>query len=120
MGGSATSLGAGTDPRLKPAAHEFEACLMKEFLKPLEKDALFDDGKDGSSDSPLMSFGSEALARAISDRGGFGIATKIIEQMEGKSRAGAGQPENSSYHERKKVTQDFWQRADNERGGEKG
>jgi Rod binding domain-containing protein len=28
-----------------------------------------------------MSFGSEALARAISERGGFGIATKIVEQF---------------------------------------
>ncbi len=39
--------GAKTDPRLKPAAHEFEACLMKEFLEPLQRDALFEDGKDG-------------------------------------------------------------------------
>jgi len=80
---------APLDPRLKPAAHEFEACLMKEFLEPLQHDALFSDGKDGDGDdagggsgSALMSFGSEALAKAISDRGGFGIATKIIGQLE--------------------------------------
>lgn len=91
------TVGAGgaegsTDPRLGPAAHAFEACLMKEFLKPLQKDALFDDGKGGvssdGSDNALMSFGSEALARAISDRGGFGIATRITEQLQGKSSAG--------------------------------
>jgi Rod binding domain-containing protein len=74
--------GQTSDPRLKPAAHEFEACLMKEFLQPLEHDALFDDKSDPNSgegsDSALMSFGSEALAKAISERGGFGIATKII------------------------------------------
>jgi len=74
--------GLSTDPRLKPAAHEFEACLMKEFLQPLQHDALFDDGKDDAggdgSGNALMSFGSEALARAISERGGSGIATKII------------------------------------------
>lgn len=82
-----------TDPRLKPAAHEFEACLMKEFLEPLQKDPLTDGGKDGAgsdgNDNALMSFGSEALARAISERGGFGIATRILEQLEGN--AGAGQ-----------------------------
>jgi flagellar protein FlgJ len=89
------ALGAGingitnstADPRLKPAAHEFEASLMKEFLEPLQHDALFaDDKKDGDSgagtgegsESSLMSFGSEALAKAISERGGFGIASKII------------------------------------------
>jgi Rod binding domain-containing protein len=90
--------GGRADPRLPSAAHEFEACLMKEFLKPLQKDALSDDGGDGSgsdgadssdgSNNALMSFGSEALARAISDRGGFGIATKIIEQLGAKPAAG--------------------------------
>ena len=55
---------------------------MKEFLQPLQHDALFDEGNDDASGegsgSALMSFGSEALAKAISERGGFGIATKII------------------------------------------
>jgi peptidoglycan hydrolase FlgJ len=74
------------DPRLKPAAHEFEACLMKEFLKPLQHDALFSDNKDGDdsgegSGGALMSFGSEALAKAISERGGFGIATRILDHL---------------------------------------
>jgi flagellar protein FlgJ len=92
MAGAGTTTGApgltagqAADPRLKPAAHAFEACLMKEFLEPLQKDALFDDPKDGEtgegSGNALMSFGSEALARAISDRGGFGIATKIIGHL---------------------------------------
>ena len=88
-GSSDAGTGAKIDPRLKPAAHEFEACLMKEFLKPLQGDALFDDGKDGASsdgsENALMSFGSEALARAISERGGFGIAAKIIGQLKGKA-----------------------------------
>lgn len=102
--GAATAAAAGTiapsqpDPRLKPAAHEFEACLMKEFLKPLEHDALFSDSKDGGNDddggegsgSALMSFGSEALAKAISERGGFGIAAKIIDHF--GQAGGSGKP----------------------------
>jgi Rod binding domain-containing protein len=72
----------GPDPRLKPAAHEFEASLMQELLKPLQHDPLFDSGTDAESaegsDNALISFGSEALAKAISDRGGFGIADKIL------------------------------------------
>jgi peptidoglycan hydrolase FlgJ len=88
----------GADPRLKPAAHEFEACLMKEFLEPLQHDALFagedkgggDQGGEGSG-SALMSFGAEALARAISERGGFGIAAKIIDHFgKGSSAARSG------------------------------
>jgi len=82
------------DPRLRPAAHEFEACLMKEFIEPLQHDTLFGDDKDGGSGedsgSALMSFGSEALARAISDRGGFGIAARILQHFGDKSGQPAG------------------------------
>lgn len=81
------------DPRLKSAAHEFEASLMEEFLKPLQHDPLFapdksdgsgsddDTDDDSGSSGALMSFGSEAMARAISERGGFGIATKILDHF---------------------------------------
>lgn len=101
IGGAAPATDAGAakplDPRLKPAAHEFEACLMKEFLKPLEHDALFDDGTDGNdidgSSGALMSFGTEALATAISERGGFGIADKILASF-GKQTGTA--PEKNS------------------------
>ena len=92
--GSADGAEAGIDPRLKPAAHSFEACLMKEFLEPLQHDALFDDGAgtgggEGGGNA-LTEFGAEALAGAISERGGFGIATKIIGQLgnQGSSKAG--------------------------------
>jgi Rod binding domain-containing protein len=92
------------NPKLKSAAHEFEASLMREFLKPLQHDSLFaPDKSDASGDSDddsddvqgssgaLMSFGSEAMAQAISERGGFGIATKILEHFrtEGKSSSPA-------------------------------
>ena len=91
----------GLDPRLAPAAHEFEASLMKEFLKPLEKDPLFgngtgQEGTDGSGGT-LMSFGTEALAQAISERGGFGIADKIIAHFEKQAettKAGGGGSEH--------------------------
>jgi Rod binding domain-containing protein len=82
---AANETGGNPDPRLKPAAHEFEACLMKEFLEPLQKDPLFSEGGEGAggeeSSNALISFGSEALAKAISERGGFGIATKILEHF---------------------------------------
>jgi peptidoglycan hydrolase FlgJ len=76
------------NPRLGKAAHEFEASLMEEFLKPLEHDSLFDEkseddsgnGGEGSTGA-LMSYGSQALATAISERGGFGIATKIMDHF---------------------------------------
>lgn len=93
VAGLGSTAPASMDPRLQPAAHEFEACMMKELLEPLQKDALAgDDGGDGGegSGNALTSFGSEALARAISDRGGFGIATKILEHFRHAKSAQAG------------------------------
>ncbi|HTX42213.1 MAG TPA: hypothetical protein VMD25_10330 [Acidobacteriaceae bacterium] len=82
---------SAADPRLKPAAHEFEACLMKELLEPMQHDALFGDDENSGegSDSALMSFGSEGLARAISERGGFGIASRILAHFAAESPAAA-------------------------------
>jgi Rod binding domain-containing protein len=79
------------DPKLERSAHEFEASLMTELLKPLqESDGLTGEDSDSGmgSEGALSGFASESLARAISDRGGFGIADRILHQLEpGKSGA---------------------------------
>jgi Rod binding domain-containing protein len=70
-------------PRLVSAAHEFEGQMLKELLKPLTE-----SGGLGGSDSGseiLGEFGSEALGKALSEQGGFGIARQIIAQL---SRSG--------------------------------
>lgn len=90
------------NPKLKSAAHEFEASLMQEFLKPLQHDSLFapdksdtlgDTGEDSDDDQgtsgALMSFGTEAMAKAISERGGFGIATKILDHFRTQPKTAA-------------------------------
>lgn len=82
----------GVDPRLKPAAHEFEASLMQELLKPMEKDSLFSqDNGDGMvmGDAGMdtwSSLGTQSLAKALSDAGGLGIATKMIAEVEAEAR----------------------------------
>ena|SRR5271166_912261 len=80
---AATTAGA-PQPRLVHAAHEFEAQMMQELLKPMTSgDGL--DGEDAESASgsggALGSFASESLGRALSDHGGFGIATSIVRQL---------------------------------------
>jgi peptidoglycan hydrolase FlgJ len=81
------------NPKLISAAHEFEASLMKEFLKPLQHDSLFADDASGDDDNTsgsaetLMSYGSEVMAKAISERGGFGIAKKIIAHLESTEKS---------------------------------
>lgn len=66
------------EPRLVRAAHEFEAQMMKELLKPMtEASALFADA-DGNETGVLGEFASESLAGALSAGGGFGIADRIV------------------------------------------
>jgi Rod binding domain-containing protein len=71
-------------PRLVHAAHEFEAQMMKELLKPMTSgnglDGEESDSASGSSGA-LGEFASEALGRALSDAGGFGIANSIVRQL---------------------------------------
>ena len=93
-GNAATS---AVSPKVKSAAHEFEASLMQELLKPMQRQSLFTDGADGEEDgddsqNALTSFGSEAMAKAISERGGFGIATKIIDHFEKSGETAATKP----------------------------
>ena len=71
-------------PRLVRAAHEFEAQMMKELLKSLSiSSSLTGDDEDSSSGSggALGEFASEALGKALSEQGGFGIANKIVRDL---------------------------------------
>ena len=91
---AATAVGAGGDtkqaapsPRLVHAAHEFEAQMMKELLKPMTAGNGLDGeaGEAAGSGSALGEFGSEALARGLSEQGGFGIANSIVRQLSSAS-----------------------------------
>jgi len=68
-------------PKLGNAAHEFEASMMKELMAPLASGGGDLDGDAEGSESALTSFAGEAMAKAISEHGGFGIATKILHQL---------------------------------------
>jgi Rod binding domain-containing protein len=71
-------------PRLVHAAHEFEAQMMKELLKPMSSgnglDGEESDSASGSSGA-LGEFATEALGRALSEQGGFGIASSIVREL---------------------------------------
>ena len=87
---SGSASAAAPQPRLVRAAHEFEAQMMKELLKPMTNDSAItgeqDDPSSGSGGA-LGQFASEALGRALSDNGGFGIAKQIVQEL---SAASAG------------------------------
>ncbi|MGD1063010.1 MAG: hypothetical protein ABR860_07085 [Terracidiphilus sp.] len=77
---------AAPSPRLVRAAHEFEGQMMQELLKPMTNgDAL--TGTDADKDSgagsggALSELASEALGQSLSERGGLGIANRIIQEL---------------------------------------
>jgi Rod binding domain-containing protein len=70
-------------PKLVTAAHEFEASMMKELMAPLTSsgDSLEGGEDTAGSESAITSFAGEALGKAISEHGGFGIANRILHQL---------------------------------------
>lgn len=81
---ASTSTGSATtpQPRLVKAAHEFEAQMMKELIKPMNSgDALTGEDDDSSSGNALGEYASEALGRALSEQGGLGLATHIVKTL---------------------------------------
>ncbi|MGA2216917.1 MAG: hypothetical protein ABSG51_02470 [Terracidiphilus sp.] len=79
---------AAPQPRLVRAAHEFEAQMMKELMKPLTNGSSLtgeEDGSDSGCGGALGEFATESLGRALSDQGGFGIAASIVKDL---SRSG--------------------------------
>jgi len=85
-----STAGTGTStvpqPRLVRAAHEFEAQMMKELMKPLNRGSSFtgsdeDEDQESGSGGALGEFASDALGRALSEGGGFGIAKGIVKQL---------------------------------------
>jgi flagellar protein FlgJ len=72
-------------PRLQQAAHQFEASMLQELLKPMQKESgLFKDGDDddgADSNSSLREYGTEVMARALSERGGLGISKMVLAKL---------------------------------------
>ncbi|MGC9291473.1 MAG: hypothetical protein ACP5EP_01950 [Acidobacteriaceae bacterium] len=76
-------------PRLRQAAVEFEANFLQELLKPMKEDPLFagsdgsggDDGEIGGSLGTIDSMGTQAMAEALANAGGLGIARQVLAKM---------------------------------------
>ena len=70
---------AVAEPRLTRAAHEFEAQMMKELIRPMTR---FDEkSEEEGSAGALTDFAGEMLGQSLSRAGGFGIANRIIADL---------------------------------------
>ncbi|MGD1107838.1 MAG: hypothetical protein ABR865_12405 [Terracidiphilus sp.] len=89
--GGPESAASTPSPRLEHAAHEFEGQMMKELLQPMVAGDALTGSENGDSDlgadsgsgstGALGEFASEALGQALSERGGFGIADRIVKEL---------------------------------------
>ena len=70
--------------KLVDAAQQFEASMLQELLKPMQHGRDSWGGEEKSDDSgsdTISSLGTEAIAKAISKGGGFGIARQIVSKV---------------------------------------
>lgn len=69
--------------KLVEAAQQFEAMLLQQMMKPFQEGEGLtgEQGGGGGSSSTLSSFGTEAVAKAISKGGGLGIARQIVAKV---------------------------------------
>src|ERR1700733_14969783 len=80
----ASAIESQKQAKLVDAAQQFEASMLQELLKPMQHghDSWGGEmkGDDASTDT-ISSFGTEAVAKAISKGGGFGIAKQIVSKV---------------------------------------
>src|SRR5260370_7045124 len=77
----ATAAEVQKQAKLVDAAQQFEAAMLQELLKPMQHGQSSWGGEDKSDDTAsdtISSFGTDAIAKAISKGGGFRIAKQII------------------------------------------
>jgi flagellar protein FlgJ len=75
--------------KLEDGAHQFEAMMLQQMLKPLKFNSAPGEGTDDSEGegSALQGYGTEALAKSIANAGGFGLAKQIIRQVSAEDQS---------------------------------
>jgi len=104
---SATEAGSAStstpQPRLVRAAHEFEAQMMQELMKPLTRASSLtgeddDSGNGSGSNGALGEFATESLGRALSEQGGFGIAKSVLKDLSHSGNKSVSVPVTGNVH----------------------
>jgi len=78
--------------KLKKAAQEFEGVLLSTWLEEMQRGSLDSSGTaQGAGAETLRSLGTQAVAQALAQRGGLGIARMIVHHFR-NAVGGAGGP----------------------------
>jgi flagellar protein FlgJ len=89
------TIDAQKQAKLVDGAHQFEAMLLNEMLKPLkfgeaESSDLSADQPSGGANDTIRGFATEAIGKAIANKGGMGLAKQIISQVTAEHDRQAG------------------------------
>jgi flagellar protein FlgJ len=79
-----TAIEGQKQAKLADAAQQFEAAMLQELLKPMQHGQSSWGGEEKNDDrasDTISSFGTEAIAKAISKGGGLGIAKQIVSKV---------------------------------------
>jgi Rod binding domain-containing protein len=79
-----TAIEGQKQAKLADAAQQFEAAMLQELLKPMQHGQSSWGGEEKNDDTAsdtISSFGTEAIAKAISKGGGLGIAKQIVSKV---------------------------------------
>lgn len=71
----------GREETLKKVAQEFEGVLLSAWLEEIQKGTLDPAGAGDAGSETLRSLGTQAVAQALSQRGGLGIARMIVHHF---------------------------------------
>ena len=74
--------------KLADGAHQFEAMMLQQMMKGLKFSSAPGEADDPDGEgNALESYGTQALAKAMADSGGFGIARQIIRQVSAEDQS---------------------------------
>jgi len=76
------SSNATPSPKLVKAAHEFEAILLQSWLEKMNQSFVGEGGSLDPGHDTMSSLGTQAIAQAMAARGGIGIASMILRQLQ--------------------------------------
>jgi len=72
--------------KLKKAAREFESILLQSWLEKMNQSFVGASESQDAAHDTVSSLGTQALASALALRGGIGIASMLLRQLEPADR----------------------------------
>lgn len=78
---------AGSPPsKLSKAAREFESILLQNWLEKMNQSFAGSEPSQDAAHDTVSSLGTQAIATALAARGGIGIASMLLRQLQPKPK----------------------------------